>query len=560
MKIGIASDHGGFELKKLVVSILEARGIGVLDKGCFGCEPCDYPDYAREVSLSVLSGEVDEGILICTMGLGMSMAANKYAGVRAALCVTEEMAKMARLHNNANVLVLGAKACSQEMQETILDKWLATKFEHVDRHARRVSMMDSLSDSTIELPAVHSEDIEVFDSIRSESERLSTTVNLIASENHVSRAVREAQGSVMTNKYAEGYPGDRWYKGCANVDDVERVAIDRACELFGAEHANVQPHCGSSANMSVYFSCLKPGDTVLAMDLKHGGHLTHGHGVNFSGRLFNFVGYGVSRETEMLDYDELAEVAKGCQPKLIVAGASSYPRLLDFGKFKEIAESVGALMMVDMAHIAGLVAGGCHPSPVDVSDFVTTTTHKTLRGPRSGMVLCTKEHAREVDKQIFPGIQGGPLMHSIAAKAVCFHEAMRPSFKGYAKQIIKNASAMAGAFMDEGLRLVSGGTDNHLVLIDVSAMGLTGRDAADELAKAGIVANKNVIPFDTNKPAVTSGLRIGTPAVTTRGMKEGDVVEIAKLMVKVLRNMGDSKVTDATREEVVEMTAAFPVS
>ncbi|OGV67277.1 MAG: serine hydroxymethyltransferase [Lentisphaerae bacterium RIFOXYA12_FULL_48_11] len=419
--------------------------------------------------------------------------------------------------------------------------------------------MATYSQDVWESDGVFEEDPEIWRAIRSEISRQSLTINLIASENYASRAVMESQGSVMTNKYAEGYPGKRWYSGCDFVDVAERLAIDRAKQLFGAEHANVQPHCGSSANMAVYFSVLKPGDTILAMSLAHGGHLTHGSPVNFSGRLFNIVSYGVNQHTEMIDYDDVARLARESKPKLIVVGASAYPRILDFARFRQIADDVGAMLMVDMAHIAGLVAAGTHPNPVPHAEFVTSTTHKTLRGPRSGLVLCREKFAADIDKTVFPGLQGGPLMHTIASKAVCFHEAMRPEFKQYGQQIVKNAKVMADIFLKAEMRLVSGGTENHLMLMDVTHIGLTGKEAAAALDRAGIIVNKNAIPFDKNSPFITSGIRIGTPSVTTRGMKENEMVAIAEMIVSVLRNIKDDVLIVKTREKAAELASRFSV-
>jgi len=363
-------------------------------------------------------------------------------------------------------------------------------------------------------------DPEVAGAIRLETERQEYNLELIASENFVSEAVMEAQGSVMTNKYAEGYPGKRYYGGCSHVDIVENLAIERAKELFGADHVNVQPHSGSQANMAVYFSVLKPGDTVMGMNLSHGGHLTHGSPANFSGKLYNVVFYGVSKETEKIDYDEVERLAGECRPKMIVVGASAYPRIIDFEAFRKIADKVGAIIMVDMAHIAGLVATGLHPNPVPHAEFVTTTTHKTLRGPRGGMILCRADYAKALNSNIFPGIQGGPLMHVIAAKAVALKEALGSEFKAYQEQIVKNAKTLAEALANQGLRLVSGGTDNHMMLVDLTNTGLTGKVAEEALDKAGITVNKNTIPFETRSPFVTSGIRIGTPAATTHGLKE----------------------------------------
>ena len=401
-------------------------------------------------------------------------------------------------------------------------------------------------------------DPEIYAAIQDEKKRQMGVIELIASENIVTEAVLEAMGSVMTNKYAEGYPGQRYYGGCEVVDVAENLARDRAKALFGADHANVQPHSGAQANMGVYFACLKPGDTVLGMNLAHGGHLTHGSPVNISGKYYNFVAYGVDRKTERIDYDQVREVAKEARPALIVAGASAYPRTIDFAAFKSIADEVGALLMVDMAHIAGLVAAGLHPSPVPHAQFVTTTTHKTLRGPRGGMILCTKEWATAIDKAIFPGTQGGPLMHVIAAKAVAFKEALEPSFKEYQNQVIKNAKALAEALTERGYRLVSGGTDNHLMLVDLTSKGITGRDAEVALDKVGITVNKNGIPFDTRKPMITSGIRIGTPAVTTRGMKEADMKVIARLIDETLSSIGDEAKAEKIAGEVKELTGKYP--
>ncbi|MBN2163722.1 MAG: serine hydroxymethyltransferase [Pontiellaceae bacterium] len=407
--------------------------------------------------------------------------------------------------------------------------------------------------------AVYDSDPEIYAVLKAEDKRQHENLELIASENIVSKAVREVQGSRLTNKYAEGYPSKRWYNGCEWVDEAERLAIDRAKEIFGAEHANVQPHCGSSANMGVYFAMLTPGDTILAMSLAEGGHLTHGHPMNFSGRLFNIVPYGVDQETEQIDYDLVQKLADEHKPKMIVAGASAYSRIIDFKKLRKTADSVGAYLMVDMAHIAGLVAAGCHPNPVPHSDFVTTTTHKTLRGPRGGMILCKEKFAADIDRQVFPGIQGGPLMHTIAGKAVCFHEALQPSFKQYQQQVVKNAQALAAALEDDDIRLVSGGTDNHLMLVDLTAADISGKDAAIALDKAAITVNKNGIPFDKKSPFVTSGIRIGTPAVTTRGMKEPEMEKIAGFIKRTLRHADDNAVLAQVREEVLALTAQFPI-
>ena len=383
---------------------------------------------------------------------------------------------------------------------------------------------------------------------------------MIASENYVSKDVLEAAGSILTNKYAEGYPGKRYYGGCVHVDEVEEIARERAKELFHAEHANVQPHSGSQANMGVYLSVLQPGDTVLGMNLTAGGHLTHGHPLNFSGTLYRFVDYGVTRDAETIDYEEVRKVALQEKPKLIVAGASAYPRVIDFQKFREIADEVGAYFMVDMAHIAGLVAAGEHPSPVPYADFVTTTTHKTLRGPRGGLILCKKEHAPILDKKVFPGMQGGPLMHIIAAKAVCLQEAMQPEFKDYAKQVIANCAVMSNTLKEEGFRIVSGGTDNHLILVDVkSSLDMSGKLAEKLLDEAGITCNKNTIPYETEKPFVTSGIRLGTAAMTTRGFKENEFRQVALWISRVLKHADDAGVREEVRKEVRALTVQFPL-
>ncbi len=402
-------------------------------------------------------------------------------------------------------------------------------------------------------------DPEVFSAIQRETQRLEGNLELIASENVVSEAVLEAQGCVMTNKYAEGYPGKRYYGGCEFVDQVESLAIARAKELFGADHANVQPHSGTQANMVVYLSVLKPGDTYLGMNLAHGGHLSMGSPVNFSGILYRVIPYGVSEKTELIDYDEIERLAREHRPRLVIAGASAYPRIIDYERFRRIADQVGAYLMVDMAHIAGLVAAGIHPSPVPYADFVTTTTHKTLRGPRGGMVLCRSEHAKTVDSKVFPGMQGGPLMHVIAAKAVALKEALMPEFNHYQRQIVKNAKVLAEKLMSKGFRLVSEGTDNHLMLVDLRKSELTGKVAQETLDKARITVNRNAVPFDTRSPFVTSGIRIGTPAVTTRGMKENEMESIADFIVRALSNAGDEAVLRKVADEVRQLCQKFPV-
>jgi len=402
-------------------------------------------------------------------------------------------------------------------------------------------------------------DPEIAKALRAEAERQNRNLELIASENFVSEAVLEAMGSVMTNKYAEGYPGRRYYGGCEVVDVAETLAITRARELFGAEHANVQPHSGAQANMAVYFTVLKPGDTVLGPNLSHGGHLTAGSPVNYSGKLYSVVPYGVRRDTERIDLDEVRDLARRHRPKLVIAGGSAFPRAIDFAPFGEIAREVGAVLMADIAHPAGLVAAGLHPSPVGIADFVTTTTHKTLRGPRGGMVMCGQVHAAALDKTVMPGVQGGPLMHVIAAKAVAFKEALTPEWRAYQRQVVGNARALADALLARGWRLVSGGTDTHLLLVDLSPRGLTGKQAQEALDRAWITVNKNTIPYETRSPMVTSGVRIGTPAVTTRGMKEPEMAAIAALIDRVLTDIDNTAVEAAVRGGVQELTARFPL-
>ncbi len=402
-------------------------------------------------------------------------------------------------------------------------------------------------------------DPEINQAIKSETRRQAQNIELIASENFVSEAVLEAQGCIMTNKYAEGYPGNRYYGGCEFVDVAENLAIERCKKLFGADHVNVQPHSGTQANMAVYFAAVQPGDTVLGMNLSHGGHLSHGSPANFSGKFYKIVAYGVDRETETIDYEEVKKLAREHKPKLIVVGASAYPRIIDFTKFREAADEVGAVIMADIAHIAGLVATGLHPTPIPVCEYVTTTTHKTLRGPRGGLIMCKQDYAKTLNSRVFPGSQGGPLMHIIAAKAVAFKEALAPEFKEYQKQIIKNAQAMADELKNQGFRLVSGGTDNHLMLVDLTSAGVTGKEAQETLDRAGITVNKNGIPFDTKGPQVTSGIRIGTPAVTTRGMKENEMRLIASCIADVIKNINNETKIKAVAEKIRGICANFPL-
>jgi len=554
--LAIGSDHAGFELKQRLREHLDRKGLKYKDVGTDSEDSTDYPDYARVVAEAVANGQAEFGLLICSSGVGMSIAANKVPGVRAALVFNEPMAKLAREHNNANVLCLGQKFVSPDAAVTILDAFLKAKFEG-GRHDRRVHKLEgSRTPPRLRLRFV---DRAVNDAVELEGHRQDENIELIASENFTSPAVMEAQGSVLTNKYAEGYPGKRWYGGCENVDTVEQLAIDRAKRLFGAGHANVQPHSGSGANMAVYFAFLKPGDKILTMDLSHGGHLTHGNKANFSGRFFEVVHYGVRKNDERIDYDQLEKVAGELRPKMITVGASAYPRIIDFERMGKIARSVGAYLLADIAHIAGLVVAGEHPSPVPHADFVTTTTHKTLRGPRGGLILCPEKYAKEIDSQMFPGIQGGPLMHVIAAKAVCFHEALQAGFKAYQHQVVLNSKALAEGLKQNGFRLVSGGTENHLMLVDVGARGLTGKECQIALDEAAITVNKNTIPFETRSPFQGSGVRIGTPAVTTRGMKEPEMAAIADMISEVLLDIKNLDAAHEVRQRVRELTARFPL-
>ncbi len=563
MKIAIGSDHRGVEIKNSLKQYLQQNCCEVLDFGTFnGDRSVDYPDFAEKVAGAVSNKEADSGILICGTGIGMSIVANKFFNVRAALVHDEDTAKYAREHNDANVLVLGGNILDKEKAKNLVSIWLNSTFES-GRHENRINKI-------YELERKMKTRYNVVDIVRETDEELATLLQfelkrelesliLIASENIASKAVLAAQGSVFTNKYAEGYPGKRYYAGCEFCDDIESIAIKRAKELFGAEHANVQPISGSAANLAAYFALVNPGDTVLAMKLAHGGHLTHGAPVSITGKLFNIIGYGVKKETGLIDYDEVEQLAKIHKPKMIIAGASSYSRFIDFERFRSIADMVGAYFMVDMAHIAGLVAAKVHPSPVPYADIVTSTTHKTLRGPRGGFILCKEKFKEKVDKAVFPGLQGGPLMHTVLAKAISFKEAMSEEFKKYQRQTVTNAKVMAQYVMDNGFKIVSGGTDNHLFLIDLTDKNITGKLAEERLEQCGIIVNKNAIPFDEKPPALTSGIRIGTPSVTTRGMKEDDVREVADMIVTILKRIDDTTLLEDFRRRVLDTCRKFPV-
>ncbi len=557
VNFAIGADHGGFELKETLKAFLRERGLSVMDCGATSQDPADdYPDFALSVAQAVGAGKAELGLLVCTSGVGVTITANKVAGVRAALVSDEETAGLCRQHNDVNTLCLSGKKTPAELARKILAAFISAKFEG-GRHARRVRKLDLIfAPASLRLANV---DPAVSAAIDRERTRQQENIELIASENFTSPAVMEAQGSVLTNKYAEGYPRKRWYGGCENIDTIEQLAIDRAKKLFGAEHANVQPHSGSGANMAVYFAFLKPGDKMLTMDLSHGGHLTHGNKANFSGKFFEIVHYGVNPQTERIDYEQIAAMAREHKPRMITIGASAYARTIDFKRMGEIAREVGALLLADIAHIAGLVAAGIHPSPMEHADFVTTTTHKTLRGPRGGLILTREKYAKEIDSQVFPGIQGGPLEHVIAAKAVCFQEALQPAFKTYQQQIVTNAVALAAGMQRNGYRLISGGTDNHLMLVDVGAKGITGKDSQIALDEAGITVNKNTIPNETRSPFQASGIRLGTPACTTRGMKEAEMAAIADMISEVLMDVKNVEAAHQVRARVRELTARFPL-
>jgi glycine hydroxymethyltransferase len=553
----LASDHRGVALKDALRKRLEAAGHEVRDLGASGSDSVDYPEFAAPAARAVSSGEASWAIVICGSGLGVTYTANRFPRVRAALVHDVETAALAREHNDANVLALSGDRTDPEQAWAIVETWLTTPFAG-GRHSRRVAQIDGLTRPGAPL-ALASADPAVADILRREARRQAMGLELIASENFVSEAVLEAAGSVATNKYAEGYPGRRYYGGCEVLDEAERLAIERARELFGAEHVNVQSHSGSQANEAAYRAVLEVGDTVLAMNLDHGGHLTHGSPVNFSGKLYQIVAYGVSRESERIDYDEVRRLALEHRPKLIQCGATAYSRIIDFARFREIADEVRAVLFADIAHIAGLVAAGMHPSPIGHAQLVTTTTHKTLRGPRGGMILCDASLAKAVDSAVFPGLQGGPLMHVIAAKAVAFGEALRPEFREYARRVVENARILAETLADHGYRIVSGGTDNHLFLLSLVGRELTGKAAQLALERAGVTTNKNMVPFDPRKPFVTSGVRIGTPALTTRGMGPDEMRAIGGLIARVLDAPDDASVAAAVRAEVEALCERHPL-
>lgn len=561
MEIFIASDHAGFELKESIKSAFAE----VMDLGTFSTDPVDYPDNAAVLASALLDKKDALGILICGSGSGISIAANRFSHIRAALCREPEDAEAARKHNDANVLVLGGRVTNAKTACEIVRTFLNTEFEG-GRHQRRINKLEGnmyASNTSKNNLAVH--DAEIFASIQKELKRQQSTIELIASENIVSSAVLEAQGSILTNKYAEGYIGKRYYGGCEFVDLAEELAIERLKKLYNVGFANVQPHSGSQANQAVYLALLQPGDTFLGMSLDAGGHLTHGSKVNMSGKWFNAIAYNVSPTTGLIDMKEVEKLALTHKPKLIIAGGSAYPRHIDFAAFRAIADQVGALLMVDMAHFAGLVAGGAFPSPIPHAHVVTSTTHKTLRGPRGGIILTGDEElAKKINSAIFPGLQGGPLMHVIAAKAVAFGEALKPEFKLYAQQVVDNAKALASALQKRNYSIFTGGTDCHLLLVDLRPQKLTGKAAERSLENAGLTCNKNAIPFDTEKPFITSGIRLGSPAGTSRGFGVKEFERIGNLIADVLDGLVKHSENNSDAEQkaaiaVGELCGQFPI-
>lgn len=558
MAIGLAGDATGRILLTEAAEVLREEGCMAVMLAAGGKE--EFPELAKVTAEAITSGRLVGAVLVGRSGVGLCMGANRYASVRAVVANSPETARLARERYQANVLCLGAEDLGAAEARACVQAWISACGNGA-RLEGAVGRLETLGGGGNPVGAdLGRTDKRVAEAIRLEHRRQTENIELIASENFTSPAVMQAQGSCLTNKYAEGYPGRRWYGGCEFVDDIERAAIERAKELFGAEHANVQPHSGAQANTAVYFAFLKHGDKILTMDLAHGGHLTHGHPKNFSGMFYTVKHYGVDPQTERVDYDLLEKAAIEFQPKMITAGASAYSRLLDYARMRVIADKVGAYLFADMAHVSGLVAGGVHPNPVPHADFVTTTTHKGLRGPRGGIILCKAKYAKEIDAMVFPGVQGGPLMHVIAGKAICFLEALKPEFKEYQAQVVRNARALAEGLKKCGYRIVSGGTDNHLMLVDLRPLGLDGKVAQEALDAAGITANKNSIPFDTASPMKPSGIRLGTPAMTTRGMKESEMFDIANLIDQALQKRNDPAGLEAVRGEVRRLTALFPLA
>ena len=600
VRIALGSDHAGFDLKKHLVNLLTTQGHEVEDFGTFSLESVDYPDYGLRVAVTVADGQFERGILVCRSGIGMSIAANKVKGVRAALCRDAESARLSRLHNDSNVLVLAAGFTDTGVAEELVRIWLASPFEG-GRHARRMEKISHFEEQTggripsdyrrgdakkdvtdwsgivpevehepgLRAPAkksvfwsyhgqtVKEVDPEVHALLEKETRRHSETLDLVASESVIDPAILEATGSIFTLKYAEGYPGDRLYPGCEVMDQVETLAIERGKSLFGAEHINVQPYSGTQSNMAAYFALLKPGDKIVSMRSDHGGHSTHGGSSSFSGALYRSFRYGVNKTTELIDYEEVEDLVIGEKPRLIIAGGSAYSRQIDFARFRAIADSCGAMLMVDMAHLAGLVAAGIHPSPVPFSDVVTSTTHKTLRGPRGGLILCRREVADAIDRAVFPVMQGGPLMHVILGKAMCFKLALQREFREFQLQVILNAGALAGELQRLGYRIVSGGTDNHLFVVDTKMAGMDGSMAWRQLEKAGILVNKCAVPFQ--EANTFGGIRIGTLSLTSRGMREADMARVAELIDLGIRKGSSSAGIAEVKAGVTELCARFRI-
>ena len=600
MRIALGSDHAGFELKKHLMGFLRNLGYQVEDLGASSLESVDYPDYGLRVGVAVSDGRFERGILVCRSGIGMSIAANKVKGVRAALCRDRESAQLSRLHNDSNVLVLAAGFTPEREAEELVTIWLVTRFEG-GRHARRMEKISQFEERTAgRIPpdyrtqvggdevthwlgivpqddeergpttpsggspfwSYHGQTIkvadpEVYGLLQRETKRHSETLDLVASESIIDPGILEAAGSIFTLKYAEGYPGDRLYPGCEVMDEVETLAIERAKLLFGADHVNVQPYSGTQSNMAAYFAVLKPGDKIVSMRSDHGGHSTHGGNSSFSGALYKSFRYGVKKHTELIDYEEVEGLASREKPRLIIAGGSAYSRLIDFGRFRAIADSCGAMLMVDMAHLAGLVAAGIHPSPVPFADIVTSTTHKTLQGPRGGLVLCRRELADAIDEAVFPVMQGGPLMHVILAKAMCFRLALQREFREFQLQVVRNASALANELKRLGYRIVSDGTDNHLFVVDTKVAGIDGSVAWRQLEKAGILVNKCAVPF--HEANTFGGIRIGTLSLTSRGMKEADMPRVAELINLGLKEKSESAGAADLKAGVKQICGQFRV-
>jgi glycine hydroxymethyltransferase len=558
LTIAVGSDHAGFALKKHVVDYLTSLGHAVQDVGAFSLESVDYTDFGLAAAKAVAEGRADRGILVCFSGIGMSIAANKVRGIRAALCRDRESARLCRFHNDANVLVLAAAFTQPAEAEEFVNVWLSTEFEG-GRHARRIGKI-----SAYESPGFWSYhgartaqvDPRLSQLMERERTRQNETLALVASEGIVDTTIFETTGSVFTLKYAEGYPGDRLYPGCQVVDEVETLALDRARSLFGADHANVQPYSGTQANMAAYFALLKPGQTILGMRFDHGGHPTHGDPATFVGRLYGSFMYGVRKGTELIDYDEVERLAMKERPDLIIAGGSAYSRFIDFGRFRSIADACGARVMVDMAHLSGIIAAGIHPSPVPFADVVTSTTHKTLLGPRGGLVLCRRAHAASVDDAVFPVVQGGPLMHVIAAKAACFALALRPEFREFHSRVIDNSRALAAELERLGHRILTGGTDTHLFVADIGRLGVDASAAWKWLEDAGLLVNACAIPFDTKFQV--GGIRIGTLSVTGRGMNVGEMEELARLIDSCVRRGADPSENAKVKAGVKDLCSRFP--